>query len=408
MSAALELVRPAAPDRSTFPGADHIDDETLIGRARDLVPVLAERHAEALATREIPLSTMDDFRRSGLLRLLQPRRFGGLQGTVPAFSRVAEELAYGCASSAWVYTVFGEHAWIIASMPEQAQVDVWGDDPDAVASSSLAPRAVAKKVDGGYLLSGKYPFSSGCGHAQWAIVGAFCEQPGAGQRYMLVPMADVGILDDWEVIGLRATGSKTLLLTDVFIPEHRTALVQDLLDGTPPGLAAHPDFSLLQAPRYYLCVYSQVAVAVTLGRRAVEFVAGALRDRHTSSAGKVAQSELVQLKFAQSAAEVDAAALIFRTGREEGTAAIAAGLPISAEDIAKRRRDTAFVYQLVRSAVERLCEVSGTSWVYDSNPLQEMLRDLLTISTHGVVNPQMAMVPYGRARLSGAPSDARH
>ena len=98
-------------------------------------------------------------------------------------------MTYGCASSAWVYAVLAEHQWIIAQYPEEAQIDVWGDDPEAVASSSLAPRAAAKRVAGGWRLRGRYSFSSGCDYAQWAILGA-------------LPLAKVEIVDDWQVLGL--------------------------------------------------------------------------------------------------------------------------------------------------------------------------------------------------------------
>jgi alkylation response protein AidB-like acyl-CoA dehydrogenase len=391
-------------DRSVADRDRDVDPQDMLDRARCLVPLLAEREVAALKAREIPAVTMQDFRRSGLMRLLQPRRFGGLQSSVDLFSRIVEELANGCASSAWVYSVFGEHAWIIASMPEQGQIDVWDDNPDAVASSSLAPRSVAKTVPGGYKLSGRYPFSSGCGQAQWAIVGAFCDEPGREHRYMLVPMCDIEIIDDWEVVGLRATGSKTLDLNDVFIPDHRTALVSDMIAGNPPGRQTHPDYPLLSAPRFYLCVYSQMAVTLTLGRRAVDFVAETLWARVSGTGRRMPESELVQLKFSQSAAEIDAATLIFRTGRQAATEAVNARRTISAEEISARHRDVAFVYQLVRASVERLCDISGTSWVYDSSPLQGMLRDVLTTSSHGVVNPHMAMIPYGRLRLTGAPA----
>ena len=136
------VLQERGPVKSTH---ESVDSEEILDRARALVPILAARESDALKAREIPAATMEDFRRSGLMRLLQPRRFGGLQSSVALFSRVAEELAKGCASSAWVYSVFGEHAWIIACMPEQGQIDVWGKDPHAVASSSLAPRAVAKR-----------------------------------------------------------------------------------------------------------------------------------------------------------------------------------------------------------------------------------------------------------------------
>ena len=120
----------------------------MLERARALIPRLAERAPAAAAARRLPAETIAEYHAAGILRILQPRRFGGLQGRFSLFSRIVEELTYGCASSAWVYAVLAEHQWIIASYPEQAQIDVWGEDPEAVASSSLAPREAARRVGG--------------------------------------------------------------------------------------------------------------------------------------------------------------------------------------------------------------------------------------------------------------------
>src|SRR5205814_2857517 len=144
----------------------------LLNGVRAMVPALAERAPSCTAARTVPTETIADYRAAGIMRILQPKRFGGLQGRFSLFSRIVEELTYGCASSAWVYAVLAEHQWIIAQYPEKAQIDLWGDDPQAVASSSLAPRAPARRVPGGWRLSGRFPFSSGCVYAQWASLGA--------------------------------------------------------------------------------------------------------------------------------------------------------------------------------------------------------------------------------------------
>src|SRR5437763_5537701 len=122
------------------------DERQLLSRARALIPRLAERAPAATAARSVPPETIAEYHDAGILKILQRRRFGGRQGRFSLFSQIVEELTYGCASSAWVYAVLGEHQWIIASYPEQAQIDVWGDDPDAVAASSLAPRAAATRL----------------------------------------------------------------------------------------------------------------------------------------------------------------------------------------------------------------------------------------------------------------------
>src|ERR1700693_3931987 len=125
------------------------DERAMLERARALIPRLAERAPQAAAARQVPAETIAEYRDAGILRILQPRRFGGMEGRFSLFSRIVEELTYGCASSAWVYAMLAEHQWIIAQYPEEAQIELWGDDPLAVAASSLAPRAAAKPVDGG-------------------------------------------------------------------------------------------------------------------------------------------------------------------------------------------------------------------------------------------------------------------
>src|SRR5262252_2544555 len=200
------------------------DERVLFEQALALVPRLAERSAATNRQRQIPDETIAEFHAAGILRILQPRRFGGLQGRFSLFSRIVEEFTFGCASSAWVYAVLAEHEWIIAQYPEQAQIDVWGENPEAVASSSLAPREAARHVPGGWRLSGRYPFLSGCDYAQWGIIGAFLGPKGDPRHiaYLLVPLAEVEIVDDWQVLGLLGTGSKSLVLHDVFVPEHRS------------------------------------------------------------------------------------------------------------------------------------------------------------------------------------------
>src|ERR1700761_2625713 len=196
----------------------------MLGQAAALISALAAREAAAATARFVSDETIADFRRIGILRVMQPTRFGGHQAGFDLFSRIVETLAEGCAASAWVYAVLGEHQWIIACMQDQAQIDVWGDTPEAVASSSLAPRETARRTDGGWRLSGRFPFSSGCHHAQWAILGVKAEDAAGNKptRYALVPMNQIEIMDDWHVLGLRGTGSCSLLLNDVFVPEHRT------------------------------------------------------------------------------------------------------------------------------------------------------------------------------------------
>jgi alkylation response protein AidB-like acyl-CoA dehydrogenase len=389
---------PHLTDDSTLPEEERL----LLGRARTLIPRLAERAPAAAAARQLPAQTIAEYRDAGILRILQPKRFGGMQGRFSLFSRIVEELTYGCASSAWVYAVLAEHQWIIAQYPEQAQIDVWGDDPEVVASSSLAPRAAAKRVSGGWRLSGRYPFSSGCDYAQWAILGAFLGQAGDPRciAYLLVPLAEVEIVDDWQVLGLAGTGSKSLVLHDVFVPEHRSVMVSDLFAGTPPGALVHPDYPVLRAPRGFLVSYSLPPVAIALGRRALDIACAALAGRVSRGVTKVAESEVVQMTIGEAAAAIDAATLMLHTGRESSTAAVSTGRKITEAEALRARRDMVYAQHQVGWALDRLCELDGARWVYDTDELGAIRRDVMTILTHHAASRQAAMAPYGKMLLS--------
>jgi 3-hydroxy-9,10-secoandrosta-1,3,5(10)-triene-9,17-dione monooxygenase len=374
----------------------------MLDRARAIVPRLAERAPAAAAARQLPPETIAEYHAAGILRILQPARFGGRQGRFSLFSRIVEELTYGCASSAWVYAVLAEHQRIIAQYPEEAQIDVWGGDPEAVASSSLAPRAAAKRVGGGWRLSGRYSFSSGCDYAQWAILGAFLGEMGDPRHiaYLLAPLAEVEIVDDWQVLGLAGTGSKSLVLHDVFIPEHRCVMVSDLFAGTPPGALVHPEYPVLRAPRGFLVSYSLPPVAIALGRRALDIACTTLSGRVSRGVTKLAESEVVQVAIGEAAAAIDVATMLLHTGRESSTAAVSSGRKITDAEALRARRDMVYAQHQVSWALDRLCELNGARWVYDSDQLGAIRRDVMTILTHHAASRQAAMAPYGRMLLS--------
>jgi 3-hydroxy-9,10-secoandrosta-1,3,5(10)-triene-9,17-dione monooxygenase len=367
-------------------------EDDILARARALVPVLAAREAEATAARNVPAETIDDFRRTGLLRLIQPRRFGGVQASVGVFMRAVEILAEGCASSAWVYAVLEELEWVIACLPEQGQLDIWGDDPGALAAGSIVPRAVGRPTDAGWRVSGRYAFASGCRHAQWLIAGVRCqgtaghEQP----RYLFIPMREVEIIDDWHAMGMRGTGSFSVALHDVFVPEHRSVVIADINAGTPPGRLVHPDCAMLRAPRYFLVPFVLPAVGFGLARRALTLVPTALRGRG------LAASDVLHLRLGEAAALIESALLVFSTRRADSVARLESGTPIPEAEVLRNRRDVVLAFQMIRQGVERLVALNGARTVNEVDPLQAILRDLTTIGTHIIVNEEAGMVPYGR------------
>ncbi|HLJ05797.1 MAG TPA: hypothetical protein VKT26_05970 [Acetobacteraceae bacterium] len=379
-----------------------MDEDHLLAAARALLPALQDRANATNAARDVPSETIADYHRANILRIIQPRRFGGLQLRFSLFSRIVEILTEACPSSAWVYAVLGEHQWLLASYPEQAQIDIWGDNQRALASSSLAPRSTAERTAGGWRLSGTFPFSSGSTHASWAIIGAFLGKPGdpAAVAYLLVPFSEIEIIDDWHVLGLRGTGSRSLKLRDVFIPDHRVVLTSDLFAGTVPGAKIHTDYPLVRAPRGLMVNYSLPPVAIALGNRALAIALETLRSRVSRGLTTMATSEYVQITIAEAAAMIDAATLTMHHGREAAEARIADPTPIPSEYVARTRRNMTHAQHQVQTAVEKLVEVCGARSVYDADPLATLRRDLLTVLTHNVASRQAAYAAWGKQALT--------
>lgn len=378
------------------------EEQYYLDQARALIPVLAERAPATNAARDVMPETIADFHRLGILRMIQPRRFGGLQLRFSAFSHIVEIITEGCASSGWVYAVLGEHQWLLASYPLQAQIDVWGDDPQALASSSLAPRTTAERTAGGWRLSGQYSFSSGSTYARWAIVGAFLGKPGdsASIGYLLVPFSDIEIIDDWHALGLAGTGSRSLRIHNVFVPDHRCVLLSELLAGTPPGAVVHADYPLVRAPRGLMVNYSLPPVAIALGRRALAVAIESLRGRVSRGTTQMSASEFVQMTVAEAAAAIDAATLTMYRGRATAEEFVAQGDPVPQEFVMRARRDMTYAQHRVQWAVEKLVELCGARSVYDTDALATIRRDVLTVLTHNVASRQAAMGAWGRWALN--------
>ncbi len=189
-----------------------MDREELIRRAEDLVPVLRERAALTEELRQIPQETVDDFHASGILRASQPTRFGGYDIDYPVVLDIAAELGRGCGSTAWCYAIWAAHNWAAGMFPEEAQEEYWAESVDVLSSTSLNPtHAQVTSVNGGYQLSGRWDFSSGCDAATWAILAGMGPD---GMLWLMVPRPNYTIKDTWFVSGLRGTGSKVFVVGD--------------------------------------------------------------------------------------------------------------------------------------------------------------------------------------------------
>jgi hypothetical protein len=197
--------------------------EEMVQRARDMVGVLRERQEEAERIGRLPDETSREFVEAGFYRILQPRRFGGYEFDLPTFTRVAIALARGCPASGWTYTLTAGHAHMLAALwPEEGQIDIYGADGEVRMPGRFRP-GTATPVDGGYSVSGTWDYVSGCDSATHLAFGFMLgDDPSAGELATdfigVVDYADCEIIDNWDVLGLRGTGSKRVVVEDVFVP----------------------------------------------------------------------------------------------------------------------------------------------------------------------------------------------
>lgn len=367
-------------------------EKSLLARARAMVPVVAERASRADSERRIPAETIEDFRKAGFFRILQPKRWGGYELHPRVFYDVQMTLAEGCASTGWVFGVMGVHNWQIALFDPRAAEDVWHHNDAVLISSSYMPKGQVKRVAGGFQFSGRWSFSSGVDHADWVFLGAIVmpegTTPGAPDfRTFLVPRADFEVIDTWHVMGFKGTGSKDVVVKDAFVPEYRTHSVRDGFAGTSPGLAANP------APLYRL-PFGQVFVrAVSAGSiGALQGALDAFREfgsKRVSSNdfSATAQDPTAQLAAADAAVAVDDMKLELFRSFDSMMATLASGKPLDLKDRIHYRYQSALAADRCVEHVSRLFRSCGASAIFQGNPIGRFFADIHAARAHYANNP---------------------
>jgi alkylation response protein AidB-like acyl-CoA dehydrogenase len=372
-----------------------IDAEALYAAARAMALRLRERAERTAKERQVPAETIAEFQRAGFFRVLQPKKFGGLQMEFSVFANLVRELAHGCASSAWIYAVVGELGWVMAMFPELGQSEVWGKDPSALGCAAVDPSGHAEEVAGGYRLSGKWRFVSGSDHAQWVMVTAPCGVANT-VRQLLVRRDELQTIDDWHVLGLAGTGSRTLVADNVHVPSHRTITQDAMLDGSAPGRDLYRDYSVYRSPRRYLTAFSLSPVLVGLAERALAIVIEAARKK--LGAGQApGDLDTIQLRIAEAAAEVETARIIFDRHVWDADRRLAAGDAISDVDIQRNRMMASQMVRIARSAIDKLGTITGSGWIFDSHALNIVFRDAVAGATHRAMNFDANAKSYSRS-----------
>ncbi len=376
--------------------------QDLIARAEALVPALQARTERAEAERRLPDETVADFSDAGLLKICVPARFGGYEQPWDVLCRVSRALARGCGSQAWCANIYNDHCQLLGMFPLEAQEEVWGPGKPARISASIAPEGKAKRVPGGARLSGRQRYSSGVDHAQWVIAGGMMHEDGQPphRAYFLLPKRDFTIIDDWHVVGLAGTGSKSFVVDDAFVPEHRILDGVHYDEGTGPGTSINTA-AVYRMPRFDVAGTSFAAVALGIAETFLEDYVAYTRGRAGLS-GPVAQQQGTQIGVGLSAAELMAAERLMFGAARDAMAGLERGERLSTEQRLRTRLSAAFGAQLCLSAVQRLFNAAGARALFVDSAMQRLMRDLYAVSAHRALTWDVCTSAYG-AMVLGRP-----
>lgn len=377
-------------------------DSSLVQKAMGLAPELRDRSVEALRLRRLPDATWKALLDSGLLRGLQPARWGGSEADPAEYFAAVGEVARADGSAGWVTGIIGVHPWQLAHFPKAMQQELWGEDPAVMHSSSYAPTGKAEKVKGGYRLNGRWSFSSGCDHCQWVNLGAIAggtEVEGVqvpDLRSFMLPRRDYKIDDNWHVAGLCGTGSKDIVVDNAFVPEYRSQSHWDYMLGRElPGWEINPS-PLYRLPFAVVFNYALSASVLGAARGFLEQWIEISRTRKSGLGGLVSEDPYSQALLTDAGYTIDAGFLMMRRDLEELMDAARAGLRLSYQQRAAMRYHACRSAQLAARAVDRLFEASSGKAIFLDHPLQRRYQDVKAMLGHAFLNVDAP------ARLHGA------
>lgn len=379
--------------------------QSLATRAKALAPALRRRVAETNQLRRLPDSTWKDLVGTGIVRGLQPARWGGGELHPREFYSAVIEVAHAEGCAGWVAGIIGVHPWQTALYSTETQQEVWGDDPTTMNSSSYAPTGKAECVPGGFRLSGRWSFSSGRDHCRWvnlATIAGGLELDGRQLpdfRSFLLPRKDYRIDDNWHVAGLAGTGSKDIVVDEAFVPDHRSMSHWDLTFGKPmPGWELNP------APLYRLpfaVVFINALSAAIIGAAGgfLDAWIESSRERKGGMGLKIAEDPYSQELVAQTSYTIKSSALKFLNDCDEMMETAQAGDPFTLARRAELRYNTTRSAELAAGAVDRLFQRGGGHAIFSDHPLQRRFQDITAMTHHAAMNPEPAARLCGSAQL---------
>ncbi|MFD5767383.1 3-hydroxy-9,10-secoandrosta-1,3,5(10)-triene-9,17-dione monooxygenase oxygenase subunit [Streptomyces sp. NPDC127049] len=377
--------------------------DDVLAAVRDLAPVLRERAAEAEELRRVPDASVKELEDTGFFQLLQPKAFGGRAADPVTFYTAVKEIARACGSTGWVASVVGVHPWHVALYDPRAQQEVWGEDQKTRIASSYAPTGKAAAADGGFRLSGRWHFSSGCDHARWALLGCLvtdAEGKPVDMRTFLVPRSDYRVDDVWDTVGLRGTGSNDIVVDDVFVPEHRALSFGPVTALDVPGHEINPE-PVYRLPYAGVFTTTIATPIVGIAEGAYDSYAEATRKRFRVSYGQqVAEDPFAQVRIARAASDIDAAWLQLTRNIGAMYALAERGEELPMELRTRTRRDQVLATERAVAAIDLLMEnAGGNAMRTGSGAVQRAWRDAHTGRGHAANDPERALVMYGQCAL---------
>lgn len=381
--------------------------EEAMRRARDMVPLLSERAQASEEARRLTRENEQALHESGLFRFHQPKIFGGMELPFVAIVDIPAELARGCASTAWAVGNIACHHWILGYYEPETQHEVWDRNPDALIASSIALAAGrARKVDGGFVVNGRWPFSSVVENSDWNMlaVSVFEEEgkPPVDWRLCLVPKSDYEIIDTWHAMGMAGTGSQDVAVKDLFVPERRALALQKCRGGFEHPGAAINKGPLFGVPIVAASSHPLAPAALGAAEGAYEhFLASMAKRAGTYTGAKVADFQAVQIKVARARCLIDSARSFLRDSAMAFDELAGQGIAPELETKLRFRAHSAFSVAQAREAVETLWSCYGAQGIYTRDPMQRYLRDVLAIGQHFSFNFDIAGSAYGTFALGG-------
>lgn len=383
---------PSIPAQNTSPAG------SLVDRARALYDSISARTEYVEENRQVHPDSIQEMVDAGLTRGLQSAVYGGAEANPAEFYQAVSEVAKACTSTGWILIVLGVHSWEMAHMSTQLNDELFAEDPTTLISSSYNMQGnVATRVPGGYRLTGSWRSSSGVLHSKWVVLGANVAGESAPHNFV-IPMSEVKTIDDWHVMGLAGTGSRSVAVEDVFIPDHR-AIDRDVLRSAfGPGLK-HTDSPTFRVP--HSLIYTSVSSAPVLGAgwRFYEEFKSAYGISKTVSRS-LGDDRLMLTRLAEARGNLSVAGTVPRMRLQAAYDAACGGRELGDLEVAQAMYDVSRNGKLIFDLASSLFPTLRPNSVYKSSIMQHLYRDILVARSHGTANiddrgQAMAMVSLG-------------